>query len=123
MIWPDAVRFLIIAEGALLGAAIGTVMVLHWRAYNAVKCEGKGLLPLHVASISASYGMLVFGWTFLVVDNLGKESLNWFHYITAVAFAFGLYSLHIVAKTQRRRISIQTSTTTAVVQDTVKIED
>jgi hypothetical protein len=117
----DCFRALIVALGFVLGAMNVSVIVLHFRAWRAVKDRDRtaGLLPLHVFTIAASYGILAYTVTAGVVSTYGDPpSIRLFLYL--LAFVLGIVALAIVATRQRRRIKFRPPVTTVTIEEDTK---
>lgn len=118
MHWPDIVRLIALTLGALVAPMMFVVLVLHFKAWRSIRtgCKKAGLLPLHVACMSASYGIISYGLMVGIAESIGQP-LNERIVVYAIGFALGLASLIVMGKVQRRRLSFTKTRTTVEVEE------
>lgn len=101
----DIVRGVALLCAFLVAGATATVGVAHYRMWRRTRQSGRphaGLLPLHVALISASYLLLTLFLAQAIVDGFGQPMSSRIYGYTA-AWALGLAALIVVGRLQGRR--------------------
>lgn len=118
MNWPDLVRLIALTLGALVSPMMFVVLFLHFKAWRSIRtgCKQAGLLPLHVACMSASYGILSYGLMVGIAETIG-EPWNPRIAVYAIGFALGLASLVVMGKRQSRRLKFTKKHTTVMVEE------
>jgi hypothetical protein len=118
-IYADIVRAVVIALGAITTGAVGVVLRLHWRAWQASASRGGGLLPGHVWMVALAHTVYVIGTSLGMVDQLGQVGVTWRVWLYVVGSLLTLVALLQVARYQYRRVYEQTATTVVTTQLTV----
>lgn len=102
----NIVKLTVMLLSVVLGSSMVTVMVLHFHAWRRRESHDKGLRPLHVALVTFSYAIYVFGIGLGAYERLfGIDELLTYEtrqYGYVVAMVAGFIALWIVGHLQYR---------------------